>query len=116
MNKLIASFAVIVAMVATPVATFAQQAQTQPQTQPQTKTPATPKAEKQALGAGEYASEAEAKARCVGDVVVWNNKNTKVYHYAGYAEFGKTKKGAYMCEKAAIAAKSRAAKNEKRPG
>ncbi len=68
-----------------------------------------------ALAAGQYAGEAEAKAACLGDTVVWANLNTKVYHYAGGRSYGKTKKGAYMCERSTEAAGIRAAKNEKRP-
>jgi hypothetical protein len=68
-----------------------------------------------APAAGQYASEAEAKAACFGDTVVWANLNTKVYHYAGGRSYGKTKKGAYMCERSTEAAGIRAAKNEKRP-
>ena len=78
-----------------------------------------PKAKKEpapaATGAGEFATEAAAKAHCPTDVVVWVNLDSKIYHYAGASRYGKTKKGAYMCEKEAIAAKMRAAKKEKRP-
>lgn len=66
-----------------------------------------------ALKAGQFASESEAKASCPGDTVVWANLNTKVYHHAGAATYGKTKRGAYICEKDTAAAGFRAAKNEK---
>jgi hypothetical protein len=66
------------------------------------------------LKAGQYATEAEAKANCTGDIVVWANIGTKVYHHAGNAAYGTTKRGAYMCEKDTAAAGLRAAKNEKR--
>jgi hypothetical protein len=66
------------------------------------------------LKAGQFASEAEAKASCPGDTVVWANTGTKVYHHAGTAGYGTTKRGAYMCEKDTAAAGIRAAKNEKR--
>ncbi len=63
--------------------------------------------------AGQFASEAEAKASCPEDNVVWANTGTKVYHHAGTANYGTTKRGAYMCEKTAASAGVRAAKNEK---
>lgn len=66
-----------------------------------------------ALKAGQFASESEAKASCPGDTVVWVNLGTKVYHHTGAASYGKTKRGAYMCEKETAAAGFRAAKNEK---
>jgi hypothetical protein len=65
--------------------------------------------------AGQFSTEAQAKARCPGDTVVWVNLDSKVYHFAGTRNYGTTKSGAYMCEKDATAAGSRAAKNEKRP-
>lgn len=64
--------------------------------------------------AGQFATEAEAKASCPGDTVVWVNTSTKVYHHAGAATYGKTKRGAYMCEKETAAAGYRAAKREKK--
>jgi hypothetical protein len=114
--KTLSNIALIAAIAVMPFAAMAQG--TQPAT-PST-APAAPKAqpaakaEKPALKTGEYASETEAKARCLTDTVVWSNFNTKVYHYAGNADYGKTKKGAYMCEKQAVANKFRAAKNEKK--
>ena len=65
--------------------------------------------------AGQFANEAEAKASCPGDPVVWVNTGTKVYHHAGTSAYGKTKRGVYMCEKDTAAAGFRAAKNEKKP-
>jgi len=64
--------------------------------------------------AGQFATDAEAKASCPGDAVVWVNTGTKVYHHAGASAYGKTKRGAYMCEKDTAAAGFRAAKNEKK--
>ena len=65
--------------------------------------------------AGQFSTEGQAKARCPGDTVVWVNLDSKIYHFAGTRNYGTTKSGAYMCEKDATAAGSRAAKNEKRP-
>jgi len=67
-----------------------------------------------ALKSGQFANESDAKASCSGDTVVWVNIGTKVYHHAGTASYGTTKRGAYMCEKETAAAGFRAAKNEKR--
>ncbi len=66
-------------------------------------------------GAGRYVSETEAKAHCPGDTVVWANTRSKVYHFSTYGAYGKTRVGAYMCEKDTAAAGIRSAKNEKRP-
>ena len=49
------------------------------------------------------------------DTVVWVNINSKIYHFTGYSDYGKTKKGAYMCERDATGGGFRAAKNEKHP-
>lgn len=55
-----------------------------------------------AMATGEYADEASAKAHCPTDTVVWVNLTSKAYHMAGAKSYGKTKKGAYMCQKDAI--------------
>src|SRR6266852_4559929 len=57
---------------------------------------------------GQFSTEAQAKARCPGDTVVWVNLDSKVYHFAGTRNYGTTKSGACMCEKDATAAGSRA--------
>jgi hypothetical protein len=101
-------------------ADFAQAQQTTPTQNPfgTTAQPSTPGPKKSrnapALKSGQFASEAEAKANCQGDTVVWANTGTKVYHHAGTAAYGTTKRGAYMCEKDTAGAGIRAAKNEKR--
>ena len=66
-------------------------------------------------GAGQYATEAEAKAHCPSDMVVWANLTSKIFHFSASKSYGKTKRGAYMCEKDAASGGIRAAKNEKRP-
>lgn len=67
------------------------------------------------LEAGQFSDEASAKARCPSDTVVWVNLPSKIYHFAGTRSYGTTKRGAYMCEKDAIAAEDRASKTEKHP-
>jgi hypothetical protein len=68
-----------------------------------------------AAGANEFAAEAQAKARCPADTVVWANLKSKIYHFSGNKDYGTTKEGAYMCEKDALGQGVRAAKNEKHP-
>jgi hypothetical protein len=77
--------------------------------------PATPKPKKTeaaATGAGQFAAEAEAKAHCPSDTVVWLNTKSHKYHYAGHKSYGTTKQGAYICEADAKAAGDVAAKGE----
>lgn len=62
-------------------------------------------------GAGQFASEAEARYRCPTDKVVWVNTRSRVYHYQGTHNYGHTKEGAYMCEADARAAGDRPARN-----
>jgi hypothetical protein len=66
-------------------------------------------------GANEFSSEAQAKARCPTDTVVWANLKSKIYHFVGHKDYGNTKEGAYMCEKDATGQGIRAARNEKHP-
>ena len=83
---------------------------TAPQRQPRRATTAAAPA-----GENQFTSEAQAKARCGSDTVVWVNEPTKVYHFSGSKRFGNTKQGTFMCERDAQAAGDRAAKNEKHP-
>jgi len=66
-------------------------------------------------GANQFSTEALAKTRCPADTVVWVNLKSRIYHFARSKDYGKTKRGAYMCEKDTAAASFRAAKNEKHP-
>lgn len=63
------------------------------------------------LPAGGFGSEAQAKASCPMDTVVWENTSSKVYHAANSKYYGKTKHGAYACSKAAASAGFKAASN-----
>jgi hypothetical protein len=67
------------------------------------------------LGTNEFTTEAQAKARCPADTVVWANLPSRIYHFTGTRYYGETNKGAYMCERDAVAAGMRAAKNETHP-
>jgi hypothetical protein len=66
-------------------------------------------------GAGQFATEAQAKSHCPSDTVVWVNLNSRIYHFSGTHNYGNTKSGAYMCESETSAAGMRAAKNEAHP-
>ncbi len=94
-------------------------AKTPPSSAPKTTSAPPPAARAPAAGthaaAGQFSTEAQAKARCSGDTVVWVNLDSKIYHYSAYRDYGHTKDGAYMCERDTAAAGFRAAKNEKHP-
>jgi hypothetical protein len=77
--------------------------------------PSAPSPHVGATGAGQFTTDAQARARCPSDTVVWVNTKSNVYHFAGRRDYGNTKQGAYMCEADAKAAGDRAAKNEKHP-
>ena len=64
---------------------------------------------------GQFKTEAEAKTSCPTDSVVWVNLRSKVYHTSDSKSYGKTKSGAYMCEKESTAAGFRAPKGAKKP-
>jgi hypothetical protein len=68
-----------------------------------------------ALPAGQFKTEAEAKAHCPADTVVWVNKESKIYHLSGERYYGKTKSGAYMCQKEAGPAGFRAPRGHTQP-
>jgi hypothetical protein len=86
-----------------------------PQQAPRTTTGAAPPAATAPTGANQYATEGQAKFRCVGGTVVWANLDSKIYHFSGNKTYGQTKSGAYMCERDAQGQGMRAAKNEKHP-
>jgi hypothetical protein len=65
-------------------------------------------------GKDQYATEAEAKTNCPSDTVVWVNSTSRIYHGTTSRSYGKTKTGAYMCEKESVAAGFRAIKVARR--
>lgn len=58
-----------------------------------------------------FSTEGEAQAHCPRDVVVWLNIPSGIYHYKGERWYGRTKHGAFACEKEAIRAGDRASEN-----
>ncbi len=58
-----------------------------------------------------FDTESAAQAHCPKDVVVWLNIPSGIYHYKGERWYGRTKHGAYACEKEAIAVGDRASEN-----
>jgi hypothetical protein len=54
------------------------------------------------LASNQFSDESAAKSHCPGDTVVWVNLGgSKTYHMSNDRYYGKTKRGAYMCEKEA---------------
>ncbi len=53
-----------------------------------------------------------SNAECPGDTKVWVNLNSGIYHLPGTRWYGTTRRGMYMCRRAADAAGYRAARNE----
>lgn len=54
------------------------------------------------LASSQFSSEQAAKAHCPGDAIVWANLgSSKAYHASGDRYYGKTRHGAYMCQKEA---------------
>jgi hypothetical protein len=70
---------------------------------------------RETMNAGQFSSEADARAHCGSNTIVWVNTRSHVYHFPGSREFGQTKHGAFMCQADADRAGTfRAAKNEMR--
>jgi hypothetical protein len=46
-----------------------------------------------------FSTESAAQAHCPRDVVVWLNIPSNIYHYKGERWYGRTKHGAFDCEK-----------------
>jgi len=59
-----------------------------------------------------FTTVAAAQASCPADTVVWSTfSRSKSFHLAASRYFGKTKHGAFVCEKVALAAGFHAAKS-----
>jgi hypothetical protein len=59
----------------------------------------------------QYGTEEQAQKHCQKDTVVWLNLPTMIWHYKGQRWYGRTKNGAYVCEKEAAASGARATRN-----
>lgn len=69
----------------------------------------------EAASAREHRTETQARMNCGSDPVVWVNTDSRIYHFKDTQHYGRTKEGAYMCERDALSGGSRAARNEQRP-
>lgn len=58
-----------------------------------------------------FTTEQEAQQHCPADTVVWLNLPTGIYHLKGERWYGRTKNGAYVCEKEADQAGDRLTRN-----
>jgi hypothetical protein len=53
----------------------------------------------------QFTTEQAARSHCPGDTIVWATlSRAKVYHASGDRYYGKTRRGAYMCQKDAAKA------------
>ena len=66
-------------------------------------------------GVNQYTTETLARVHCPVDTVVWANTRSGIYHFRGDDNYGTTRRGAYMCERDALAGGIRQAKNERHP-
>ena len=58
-----------------------------------------------------FPTEGAAQAHCPADVVVWLNTKSGIFHEKGMRWYGRTKQGAYVCRKEAIAGGFRDTRN-----
>jgi hypothetical protein len=58
-----------------------------------------------------FSTERQAQQHCPRDIVPWLNIPSGIYHFKGERWFGRTKNGAYVCEKEADQAGDRATRN-----
>ncbi len=59
----------------------------------------------------QFPTERDAQTHCPRDTVVWLNLPTRIWHYKGQRWYGRTKNGAYVCEKEAAAVGARPTRN-----
>lgn len=95
MLKTLSAFAVLAFIAAAPASA---------QTMPSHPSPTAPRAPAVSPSAAtdQFSSEQAAKAHCPGDAIVWANLGgSKAYHTSGDRYYGKTRHGAFMCQKEA---------------
>jgi len=59
----------------------------------------------------EFPTKRAAQSHCAGDMVVWLNLPTGIYHFRGERWYGRTRSGAYVCRREADRACMRATRN-----
>jgi hypothetical protein len=59
-----------------------------------------------------FPTESAAQAHCPSDTVVWLNSRTGIYHEKGMRWYGRTKHGAYVCQREADSSGNRDTRNE----
>jgi hypothetical protein len=80
----------------------AQPTPSHPATAVHTRAATAPPGATSGLAANQFSSEQAAKGHCPGGAVVWVNLGgSKAYHMSGNKYYGKTKHGAFMCQKEA---------------
>lgn len=116
MNRTITRVAQCLAVVAALLLAYASSPSAQtPKADPKAEQKAEPKAKAKKEAAkveGSHSSEADAKRACGSDPVVWVNTNSKIYHAAGTRDYGKTRRGFYMCQPQADKSGFRAVKGK----
>lgn len=58
-----------------------------------------------------FPTEEQAQQHCPGDVIVWLNTPTGIYHYKGERWYGATRHGAFVCKQEADQAGDRGSLN-----
>ena len=58
-----------------------------------------------------FTNEQDAQQHCPSDTIVWLNLPTGIYHLKGERWYGRTRHGAYVCEKEADRAGDRPTRN-----
>ena len=98
MRRTISICTVLLMVVAAPVLAQAPPPAATIPAHPATARPSAPSG----LVAGQFSSEQAAKSHCPGDAIVWVNLGgSKAYHMSGNKYYGKTRHGAFMCQKEA---------------